>query len=69
MIVADSPALKVCTAGVRDGILLREAFKANGRAIRPSAPNHLPGASPLLFRPLPSWVFRQPDPIFSSPGW
>jgi exopolyphosphatase/guanosine-5'-triphosphate,3'-diphosphate pyrophosphatase len=66
MVVTDSPALTVCKTGVRDGILLREAFKTNGSATRPSAPNHLPGAPPLPFRPLPPWVFRQSNPPLSN---
>jgi len=59
MSLADCPALTVCKGGVRDGILLREAFKANGAAARRAAAGRSPEPPPLLFRPLPSWVIRQ----------
>jgi exopolyphosphatase/pppGpp-phosphohydrolase len=61
MILADYPALTVCKNGVRDGILLHEAFRSNGGA--PSRSAELP---PLSFRPLPPWVIRQPSPSPSS---
>jgi exopolyphosphatase/guanosine-5'-triphosphate,3'-diphosphate pyrophosphatase len=60
MILADAPALTVCKSGVRDGILLHEAFKSNGAALRRGVPSRSPGPPPLSFRPLPSWVIRQP---------
>ncbi len=58
MVLTGYPALTVCKTGVRDGILLQEAFKANGGA--PSRSAQLP---PLSFLRLPSWVIRQPGPI------
>jgi hypothetical protein len=60
MILADYPALTVCKSGVRDGILLHEAFTPNGTAPRRGVPGRSPEPSPLSFRPLPSWVIRQP---------
>lgn len=44
MILADCPALTVCKTGVRDGILLHEAFNTNG-GTNPGVV--FPGSSPL----------------------
>jgi hypothetical protein len=66
MTLADYPALTVCKNGVRDGILLHEAFTPNGGATRRGAPGRSLDPSPLSFRPLPSWVIRQPGPPPSS---
>ena len=66
MTLADYPALTVCKNGVRDGILLHEVFKSNGAAARHGAPSRSAQLPPLSFRPLPSWVIRQPGPLPSS---
>ena len=61
MILADCAALTVCKSGVRDGILLHEAFKSDGAALRLGAPSRSPEPPALSFRPLPSWANRQPS--------
>ncbi len=66
MILADYAALTVCKNGVRDGILLHEAFKSNGTAVRRGPLSRCPEPPSLSFRPLPSWVIRQAGPPTSA---
>ncbi|HSD51476.1 MAG TPA: hypothetical protein VLG48_08710 [Candidatus Methylomirabilis sp.] len=54
MTLADSSALTVCKNGVRDGILLHEAFKSNHAPARGDAFTRLPKPPSFSFRPLPS---------------
>ncbi|MGE5848966.1 MAG: Ppx/GppA phosphatase family protein, partial [Candidatus Methylomirabilota bacterium] len=54
MTLADSSALTVCKNGVRDGILLHEAFNSNHSPARRGAPTRFPKPLSLSFRPLPS---------------
>ncbi len=58
LILADSPALTVCKNGVRDGILLHEAFKSDGAALRRGAPSLSLDSPSLAFRPLASSGIR-----------
>ncbi len=58
MILADSSALTVCKNGVRDGILLNEAFNSSRTPARRGALSRFPEPPPLSFRPLPSWLYR-----------
>ncbi len=54
MTLADSSALTVCKNGVRDGILLHEAFNSNHTPARRGSPIRFPKPPSFSFRPLPS---------------
>jgi exopolyphosphatase/guanosine-5'-triphosphate,3'-diphosphate pyrophosphatase len=54
MVLAESSALTVCKNGVRDGILLHEAFKSNHTPARRGALTRFPKPPSFAFRPLPS---------------
>jgi exopolyphosphatase/guanosine-5'-triphosphate,3'-diphosphate pyrophosphatase len=54
MALADSSALTVCKNGVRDGILLHEAFKSNHTPARRGTLIRFPKPLSFSFRPLPS---------------
>jgi len=54
MVLAESSALTVCKNGVRDGILLHEAFKSNHTPARRGALIRFPKPPSFAFRPLPS---------------
>jgi exopolyphosphatase/guanosine-5'-triphosphate,3'-diphosphate pyrophosphatase len=54
MTLVDSSALTVCKNGVRDGILLHEAFKSDRTPARRGAIIRFPQVPSFSFRPLPS---------------